>query len=197
MRSDGKGGLRPEKERYSVPGSPKEVLGGLKAVGALGGTPELFQYFAQKLNSPVTFALDVGTNSDWRGDPVFGAGAGKWAMDLLAHAWEVGKPIMFDQGLLSPKPESNIPFFARALGARAAGMDLSNPEGYRAFMDRKSRTRDAVRESHERTEALKWATPEERAKLMREGAAKKLERAKEMKRLKAEERARQLKELGR
>ena len=115
------GGAEPE--RLAFPGNQKDVFAFVNAVSQ--GPPGLTAETQGKVNPGVQAAVALGTNKDWRGDPLYHDPPSF----VQAVAQQV-EPITLEM-LSQRKPGTNIAPWATALGARPSPEYLAAPDLYR------------------------------------------------------------------
>jgi hypothetical protein len=136
-------GGQPTEERVLTPGYHKDFLG-----YAYHPTSEL----RAKLAGPWSEALDQ-TIGDYRGDPVAppvsAAGLPAHLAARAGHALQRVSPISFRTMAEPPKTGSEITVGERALGFRAPGAYLQNPERIAQVQDIVARKEWRLKEAHE------------------------------------------------
>lgn len=139
------GGVSPygyAPEREAQPGQIKDIIGYAKH-------PR--QELSGKLAPVWRTVIEMATNEDWRGDPIYMKDIQNAPGPLKAYAeYLLGafSPIGVKNALQKSETGSNIGRTERLLlGGRPAGMEKENPEAYRSMMQKKQlrREQNAVR----------------------------------------------------
>jgi len=156
ISSPGKKGEAQHPESLGAFGNIKEAPDVGKSSGALGGRPDVMEYLRPKLSPLADVGWSAATGKDWKGDEIMrptGKGA---ATDFATYAAKDVAPISLSQLFDRPNPISSalgwktnpryaktaIPWWMSVLGYRPAGMQVYDPQGFRAMMDKKARRED-------------------------------------------------------
>jgi hypothetical protein len=92
-----------------------------------------------KLNTIPSIAIDLLTNKDYRSKPIMGGESFQEGIEegIMYALRDALTPISAgDKGALFAPDKSNIPLFAGALGMGEAGMQFTNPEGWKGLRAR-------------------------------------------------------------
>ena len=110
---------------------------GLGSAGYVSQTAAPLGAMKGKMNRLPALAIDeLITGRDYKGQPIFGEDPFK--QGVMYALKNLGPFSLGERGALTEaSSRAGIPWWARALGVREAGMAYSNPEGFKAYMKRK------------------------------------------------------------
>lgn len=146
----GLGGKGQVPEHVLMPGFQKDVYGWLMH-------PQREAY--AKLGGGVTTAYEQLVNEDWRGDPVYKRGSDMFEhmQQRAAHLFGRMGPISI-RNMVKGQPEtSGIPAWQTALGFRAPGVDIQDPQSLQNWLQAKTSKEWQAKERHAATEEKKYA----------------------------------------
>jgi hypothetical protein len=146
----GLGGKGQVPEHALMPGFQKDVYGWLshplrEGYAKLGGLP--------------TTALEQITNRDWRGDPIAQRGASPidQFQQRMAHLFSKLGPIGARAIAKGQPATSGITPVETALGFRAPGVDIQDPQRLEKWMAASAKKEWKAKERHDKTEQRKYA----------------------------------------
>jgi hypothetical protein len=135
-------------ERLETPGYQKDVFSWYN---------DWQRAIAGKLNTFVRSGMELYSNQDWRGDPIFNPehSAPQWLKEFFDYASKNFGPISVRQLIQGPEVGSNIPAAAQAMGFRPAPKALEDPAGTREAQRRRNEKAWKLKEKKELKERIR------------------------------------------
>ena len=148
MRPFGRSTQAQVKERLESPGYQKDVFSWYN---------DWQRAIAGKMNTFLRSGVELYSNQDWRGDPIFNpeASAPQWLKEFFDYASKNFGPISVRQAITGQETGSNIPRLAGALGFRPAPKALEDPEGTREAQRRRNMKAWKLKEKKEQRDRIR------------------------------------------